>query len=437
VTAPARPPAEAASEPPLLAVRGVTKHFPIREGALQRVVGHVRAVDGVSFDLRRGETLGLVGESGCGKSTLGRVVAGLAAPTSGGVYFGLGAAERRALDAALAAGAPPPAAVEAACRIDRLAGAAERRFRRNCQMVFQDSFASLNPRQLVVDLVGRPLRIWREASGAALVARVAELLDHVGLGRQHLHRYPHQFSGGQRQRIAIARALALDPALIVLDEPTSALDVSVQAQILNLLSDLQRDRRLAYLFVTHDLAVVRHMADRVATMYLGRIVETGPAAAVCERPQHPYTRALMAAKPDLAAQPGAAMRALDGAVPDPARPPQGCRFHTRCGLATPSCGWEVDDVVRWLEDREDIFGALTGVTRSSAFEAELAFGDAAAADRLAGALRSAAVPAALRAALKDLDANGARVRLRFQPAVEPQLTERGHGQRAACVLGAP
>ena len=308
------------------------------------------------------------------------------------------------------------------------------RFRRNCQMVFQDSFASLNPRQLVADIVGRPLRVYREASGATLTERVVELLEQVGLGRQHLYRYPHQFSGGQRQRISIARAIALDPDLIILDEPTSALDVSVQAQILNLLSDLQTERNLAYLFVTHDLSVVRHMADRIVTMYLGVVVEAGPTGAIFEDAQHPYTRALMAAKPDLSEEGAVPMRALEGVVPDPARPPQGCRFHTRCAVATPRCGWEVDDVVRFLEAREDLFAELVDVEREGPFAATLLFEEAPAADRLAAAVRPGQVPDAMLAALERIEVVGRRVHLRF--AEVPRVVQRacGDGHVATCVL---
>ncbi len=243
-----------ADQQTVMAVRDLKKHFPIKEGALQRVAGHVQAVDGVSFDLVRGETLGLVGESGCGKTTLGRVLAGLTPATSGGIFFDLSAQQRTELDAALVAGSTATD-VASKHRVDQLTGDEWRRFRRNTQMVFQDSFSSLNPRHLVSDIVGRPLRVYKEASGSALIERTVELLEQVGLGRQHLYRYPHQFSGGQRQRISIARALALDPELVILDEPTSALDVSVQAQILNLLHDLQQQRALTFLFITHDLSV--------------------------------------------------------------------------------------------------------------------------------------------------------------------------------------
>ena len=399
----------------VLSIRDVRKYYPIREGALQRVVGHVRAVDGVSFDIRRGETVGLVGESGCGKTTLGRVVSGLSGATEGRVFYNVGAA-----------GLSP---------IDQLQDQAARQFRRNCQMVFQDSFASLNPRHLVIDIVGRPLKVYKEASGSDLTERVVELLEQVGLGRQHLYRYPHQFSGGQRQRISIARALALNPEIIVLDEPTSALDVSVQAQILNLLSDLQRERNLAYLFVTHDLSVVRHMADRLVVMYLGKVAEAGTTAEIFDAPHHPYTRALMEAKPDL--QEGGAdveVRGLDGIVPDPARPPQGCRFHTRCRMATPACGWEVDDVIRWLEDDEGMFDKLSGVERRSEFEAELAFGDDAAAARLVTALKSNQVPEAMKSALARMDQNGNRVFISFNEVEEVILTSRGGTREVACVL---
>ncbi len=427
----------------VLGVRDLEKYFPMKEGALQRVTGHIRAVDGVSFDLRRGETLGLVGESGCGKTTLGRVVAGLTEPTGGGVYFDLEDATRSRLDDLLASDEPLSAAeaqeldrIQSAHRVDQLSGDAWRNFRRNTQMVFQDSFASLNPRQLVRDVVGRPLQVHREAGGSDLTEKVVELLELVGLGRQHLYRYPHQFSGGQRQRISIARALALDPELIVLDEPTSALDVSVQAQILNLLHELQEERDLTYLFITHDLSVVRHMADRIVVMYLGRVAETGTTADIFDSPNHPYTEALLAASPDvLEGEEGdASMQALEGSVPDPARPPQGCRFHTRCPVATPICGWELDDVVLWLQDQEGLFDTIEGVERSDAFSGSLAFEDETAAATLAEAIRSGPVPDAMRSALTRLDVRERTVHIAFSPVDDVMLTRRGPGHHAACVL---
>ena len=427
----------------ILSIRGVKKHFPIKEGALQRVAGHVRAVDGVSFEMRRGETVGLVGESGCGKTTLGRCVSGLAEVTAGGIYFDLNDQQAARLQELCGKHAPDLteperselAILDAGHRIDLLEKEARKRFRRNCQMVFQDSFASLNPRHLVIDLVGRPFRVYREASGAELRERVVELLEQVGMGRQHLHRYPHQFSGGQRQRISIARALALNPDVIVLDEPTSALDVSVQAQILNLLHELQTERQLAYLFVTHDLSVVQHMADRIVVMYLGKICESATTAQLFEAPMHPYTAALMSAKPEFeAGDSPSAMAGLEGSVPDPARPPSGCRFHTRCPVATPDCGWEVDDVVRWLEDHEDMFSDLVGVTRRSRQHAELAFGEADSAGRLVQALASGRVPAAMRSALVTSARKGSKVEIRFRDTGEPPLVSRGNNHMSSCLL---
>ncbi|MDP2622612.1 MAG: ABC transporter ATP-binding protein, partial [Actinomycetota bacterium] len=358
---------------PVMTVRRVRKHFPIKEGAMQRVVGQVRAVDGVSLDIRRGETVGLVGESGCGKTTLGRCISGLLTPTHGGIYFRISDEQESELDRVLAVADDARTAadrrflaeLDSEHRIDTMNSKARHVYRRNCQVVFQDAFSSLNPRQLVKDIVARPLRVYREASGPELTERVVDLLDSVGLGRQHLYRYPHQFSGGQRQRISIARALALDPEFIVLDEPTSALDVSVQAQILNVLHELQREWGLTYLFISHDLGVVRLMADRIAVMYLGQVVEQGTATELFEHPLHPYTEALLAANPDIHADPSHRIQGLEGTVPDPANPPQGCRFHTRCPVATPLCGWEVDDAVAWLSDSRDLPDTLSGVERHS------------------------------------------------------------------------
>lgn len=425
-----------------ISVRELQKHFPIREGALQRVAGHVRAVDGVSFDIPMGETVGLVGESGCGKTTLGRCVSGLTDPTAGGVYFDLSTEEHDRLDSILAVEEADRTdemrtelqQLDQEHRVDRLDKGSWTRYRRNCQVVFQDAFASLNPRHLVREIVGRPLKVHKEAAGDQLTERVVELLERVGMGRQHLYRYPHQFSGGQRQRLSIARALALDPELIILDEPTSALDVSVQAQILNLLNDLQRELHLTYLFITHDLSVVRHMADRVVVMYLGKVAEAGSTDDIFDDGRHPYTEALLRASPDVEDDPDAALMTLEGSVPDPARPPQGCRFHTRCPVATPICGWEIDDVVRWLEDEPGMFDGLTGVTREDAFTADLVFSDEAATGALATALRSEKVPAAARQALVDLKQDGTKLHVAFQPVPEVALSSRGEGHVAACVL---
>jgi oligopeptide/dipeptide ABC transporter ATP-binding protein len=423
----------------VISLRGVEKHFPIKEGALQRVVGQVRAVDGVSFEIRPGETVGLVGESGCGKTTLGRCISGLVAPSGGKIYFRLTDADAATLDEIDATPEDRRTKDQLAVveridtehRIDHLEGKAFRAYRRNCQVVFQDSFSSLNPRQLVKDTVGRPLRVWKEASGQDLTERVVSLLESVGLGRQHLYRYPHQFSGGQRQRISIARAL--DPEFIVLDEPTSALDVSVQAQILNLLHELQKDRGLTYMFISHDLGVVRLMSDRIAVMYLGKVAEQGTAAELFEDPRHPYTEALLAANPDINAE-VSEMKGLRGAVPDPANPPEGCRFHTRCPVATPICGWEVDDAVAWLGTHETLLSGLTDVERRSNFDATLAFQDEAAASAVGNAVRNGDMPASMKGAMDSFSTEGSKVTLTFKPVDEVELEDLGGGHMTACVL---
>ncbi len=290
---------------PLLQVRGLTKHFPVRSGLLQRMTGAVKAVDGVSFDIAPGETLALVGESGCGKTTTGRAVLRLVEPTAGDIIFD--GTDVRALD-----------------------GEPLRRLRRRMQIVFQDPYGSLNPRMTVGAAIREGLIVHDMARGAEADRRVATLLEEVGLRPEFATRYPHEFSGGQRQRIGIARALAVEPSFLVCDEPVSALDVSVQAQVVNLLRDLQRDRGLAYLFIAHDLAVVAHMADRVAVMYLGRIVELAPRAQLFATPRMPYTKALLSAVP--IPSPGAARHRvlLPGEPPSPVNPPTGCVFHPRC-----------------------------------------------------------------------------------------------------------
>jgi oligopeptide/dipeptide ABC transporter ATP-binding protein len=424
----------------VISLRDVRRYFPIREGVLQRVAGHVKAVDGVTFDIRRGETVGLVGESGCGKTTLGRVISGLLEPTGGGVYFGLDGTRQARLDALLgmteaergADGVRELRAIDERHRIDMMDPASRRAYRRNCQVVFQDAFASLNPRHLVKDIVGRPLKVHREASGVALTERVVEILESVGLGRQHLYRYPHQFSGGQRQRISIARALALQPAFMVLDEPTSALDVSVQAQILNLLAELQRAHGLTYLFVSHDLNVVRHMSDRMVVMYLGKLAELGSAEEIFDDPRHPYTEALIAANPNLESE--RATTRLSGVVPDPSNPPRGCRFHTRCPVSTPICGWEIDDVVRELELRTGTLEGLTGVERRSDVDATFAFGTADDAQRFVIAVESETLPVPMRAALTHVGVEGSAVDLRFLPVEEVPLIDLGGERASACVL---
>jgi peptide/nickel transport system ATP-binding protein len=303
--------------PPLLEVRGLRKYFPVTKGFLRRVSGHVRAVDDVSFTVNEGETLGLVGESGCGKTTVSRCILRAIDPTAGEVLYRT--RDNRVVDLA------PMSRQELAP------------FRKEIQMIFQDPFGSLNPRMTLLDNVGEPLLVNGVRSRKQRMERVAELLRVVGLRPEFMHRFPHAFSGGQRQRIGIARALATNPRLVVADEPVSALDVSVQAQVLNLLLELQQSLRLTFLFVAHDLSVVRHIADRVAVMYVGQLVELAPTAAVFERPFHPYTAALMRAVP----VPDPRMRnddgILRGEVPSPETPPSGCYFHPRCAFAEDRC----------------------------------------------------------------------------------------------------
>jgi oligopeptide/dipeptide ABC transporter ATP-binding protein len=323
----------------LVDIRKLVKYYPVTGGVFRRHVADVKAVDGVDLKIKRGECLGLVGESGCGKTTLGKTLLRLHDATDGRVYFDRPADEIEATEALLASADPAERrkARLSDSEVTRMGGRRLRQLRQKMQIVFQDPSNSLDPRMLVRNIVAEPLQAQGLAKGSELERRVLELLGIVGMGQGHMKRYPHEFSGGQRQRIAIARALATNPSFIVMDEPTSALDVSVQAQILNLLKGLQRDYNLTYLFVTHHLLVVKYTSDRVAVMYLGKIVELGPTSEIFDRPLHPYTKALLSAIP--VPDPNAAREKiiLTGDVPNPVNPPMGCRFHPRCAHAKDVC----------------------------------------------------------------------------------------------------
>jgi oligopeptide/dipeptide ABC transporter ATP-binding protein len=422
----------------VVSLHDVKVHYPVKEGVLQRVTGQVRAVDGINLSIPRGQTLGLVGESGCGKTTLGRVIAGLVPATGGDIWVDVDATQHADIERLRGIAPKGRSAADQALwksletnhRLGSMSRDRQSNYRRNCQVVFQDAFASLNPRQLVRDIVGRPLRVHNEASGEDLDRRVTELLERVGLGSQHLLRFPHQFSGGQRQRISIARALALNPEFVILDEPTSALDVSVQAQILNLLVDLQKDLGLTYLFITHDLGVVQHMSDRIAVMYMGEIAEYGPTADVFNNPLHPYTKILRDSNPTLEDGEKTVKWDLSGTVPNPVNPPRGCRLHPRCPVAKAECGWSVGDVLTDAERNTPvIFETISRIERSSEFRATVNFTESEAAKAFANRIGTLAAHEALE---RPVRLDDKVVEVSFNEISDAELQQLKDGRWTSC-----
>lgn len=429
---------------------GLKRYYPVTAGPLKRRVGDVKAVDGVDLEIRRGQTQGLVGESGCGKSTLARLLAHLDEPTAGHIYFDVPGAEAEEIAALEAADEDDRSRTDRE-RLDELRrryeintmrGSRASRYRRNVQFVFQNPTSSLNPKKLIRSIVGQPLRVHADLAGEAFERRLVELLEVVGLGEDFMYRYPHMLSGGQKQRVAIARAIALNPDCVILDEPTSALDVSVQAQILNLLGDLQTELDLTYLFITHDLGVIRHVADEISVMYLGHIVEETTRQNLFSAPKHPYTEALISSSP--AVSKSEEIR-LEGDVPDPEDPPTGCPFHTRCHKAEAFCGWSGPDVEALLRTlagtdgfADQVFRGLNstsydGYAASFTFEAEVDVGRVAAVLR-GDDERFRAQNPPLFEAIGEVSVDGHRIDVRFREAEVPAFLEDDPEHFVACHL---
>src|SRR6266550_3341681 len=433
----------------LLAARGLRKHFDVKGGVLQRTIAKVRAVDGVDLAIRRGETVALVGESGCGKTTLGRLLLRLIEPTEGDVLFNVPESVYQRIRTNGSSRGKDDGAVEEMVRrysMTRLRRRAMKSLRRFFQPVFQDPFTSLDPRMLIKDILAEPLIVNNLATRLEAYDRAAKELQEVGLRPEHLDRFPHEFSGGQPQRFALARALVSEPEFLLLDEPTSALDVSVQAQILNLLRDIQGRQGLTYLLITHNLSVVKHMADRVAVMYLGRIVERAPAAELFRNPLHPYTKALLSAIPVPDPSRRRERILLPGEIPSPINPPTGCRFHTRCNAVMPHCGWSPRDLAgpaAYLFDptRNPEAAELSILEEVviSGDRLRLVYRQPATDDQRARVERivreRAALPDGIRfQAIQSVELKGGEVALQFLSPVEPDLVEVGPRHFVACYL---
>jgi oligopeptide/dipeptide ABC transporter ATP-binding protein len=435
----------------ILQCTGLKKYYPVTGGVLQRKVSDVKAVDSVDFRIRRGDIQGIVGESGCGKSTLARVLVNLNEPTDGNIYFDvpedvadeISEIENTSEDERSSAEADRLEELKSEYEINTVTGKRAKHYRENVQFVFQNPSNSLNPRKLIHQTVSQPLKVHTDLRTEEREARVRELLNQVGLGEDFMYRYPHQLSGGQKQRVAIARAIATNPDFIVLDEPTSALDVSVQAQILNLLQDLREELDLTYLFITHDLGVIRHVATNVAVMYLGKVVENGSRADLFQDPKHPYTEALISSSP--AIETGGDRIRLSGDVPDPEDRPTGCYFHPRCHKAESFCGWNGADVLSILqanvtEDEriETLYDELENVD-TEGYRSEFEFTDGVDVQRVKRELSGEADT--LRShndelfdAVTDVAVEGRTVVLSFREIETPELIEPEPGRNVACHL---